>query len=587
MRQALAEEFLNDTTAPLAGIRALAPIQAAESFAVSWAGSDESGILDYDVQVSILGGPWNDWLAHTKATTATYTGADGHGFAFRVRARDTHGNAGVWDVSSVYHSHVTLAPGAFGKVVAASVNVRSAAGTSAPIVTTAASGTLLAITGGPVTADGYTWYRATLPIAEWAPIAGVRSDVWVAAGNGSVTYVAPVSAPNATVVDLPSGAAPAPGARFVGIDPARILDTRAGVGLAGTFASGVARTFRVGGTHGIPTNAVAVTGTLTVVGQSSAGFASLGPSAATVARSSVVNVPARDVRAAGVTVKLGADGSLAALWTGSAGSKSSLVFDVSGYFVPGATGATFAAITPSRVLDTRAANGLTGRFASNVPRAFLVRGRGGVPAGAVAVTGNLTVVGPSSAGFLYVGPVASTSPPGSSLNVPKGDIRAASVTVKLDGGGRLGVVWKGGPGATADVLFDVTGYFVNGGGGATYHPIDAARVLDSRIANGLAGAFQSQTTRTFQATGRGTIPVNAVAVTGGATIVSPTGNGLLIIGPAGTSLGATSTVNLPRGDIRANGLTVRTGPGGALGVVYNGPRGASANVIFDATGYFR
>ena len=587
MRQALAEKFLDDKTVPLAGIKALAPVHAAEQFAVSWVASDESGILDYDVQVSIRGGPWHDWLIDTTATSATYAGADGHGFAFRVRARDIPGNTGAWVVTSVYLPHVTLTPGGFGKVVAATVNVRSAAGTGAPIVTTAAAGTTLAITGGPVSLDGYTWYKATLPIVEWAPIAGVRSDVWVAAGTSGATYVAPVNAPNATGVDLPSGVAPAAGARFVGIDPTRFLDTRAGIGLGGTFASGTPRTFPVRGIRGVPANAVAVTGTLTVVGQSSAGFASLGPSTATVARSSVVNVPRSDVRAAGVTVKLGADGSVAALWTGDGGSKTSLVFDVSGYFVPGATGGTFTPLAPARVLDTRSGNGLSGVFAASAPRSFLVRGRGGVPAGAVAVTGNLTVVAPSSAGFLYVGPVAAATPPGSSLNVPRGDVRAASVTVKLDAGGQLGVVWKGDPGATAHVLFDVTGYFVSGAGGATFYPIDAARVLDSRIGNGLSGAFASLGTRVFQATGRGTIPVNAVAVIGGATIVSPTGNGLLIIGPAGMALGVTSTINLPKGDIRANGLTVRTGAGGGLGAVYNGPRGASAHVIFDATGYFR
>ncbi len=587
MRQALAENFLNDKTIPLAGIRAIAAVQRAESFAVSWVGSDESGILDFDVQVSIHGGPWHDWLSHTKSTSATYAGADGRGFAFRVRARDTPGNVGAWNVSSVYHPHVELAPGGFGRVVASTLNVRSAASTSAPIVTTIGSGTMLAITGGPVSASGYTWYKVTLPITEWAPIADVRSDVWVASRSSSATYVGPVTAPNATGVDLAPGVAPAPGARFVGINPTRFLDTRSAIGLSGTFASGVPRTFSVRGIRGIPSNAVAVTGTLTVVGQSTAGFASLGPSTATVARSSVVNVPAADVRAAGVTVKLGADGSLAALWTGTGGSRSSLVFDVSGYFVPGSSGATFAALTPARVLDTRTGNGLSGLFVSSVPRSFLVRGRGGVPAGAVAVTGNLTVVWPSSAGFLFIGPVAAPTPPGSNLNVPRGDIRAASVTVKLDGSGRLGVVWKGDPEAKTHVLFDVTGYFVNGAAGATYYPIDSARLLDSRVANGLIGAFVSRGTRTFQATGRGTIPADAVAVTGGVTVVSPTGNGLVIVGPAGKALGATSTINLPKGDIRANGLTVPTGPGGALGVVFNGPRGSTANVLFDATGYFR
>ena len=587
MRQALGEKFLNDKTSPLAGIKTLAPSQATETFNVSWVGSDESGVKDYDVQVSIHGGPWHDWLIDTTATSAPYTGSDGYGFAFRARARDTHGNVSPWDVTSVYHSHVALAVGNFGKVVASSVNVRSGADTSAAVVTTAAAGTILSITGGPVSADGYTWYQVTLPIGEWAPVAGVRTDVWVAAGDGSTTLVGPVGAPNSTVVDLPAGVAPAVGARFVGLEPARLLDTRYGVGLSGPFAHGVARTFAVAGRGGVPSNAIAVTGTLTLVGQSSSGYVGIGPSATTVGRSSAVNAPVGDNRAAGVTVKLGPDGSLAALWTGAPGSKSSLLFDVTGYFVPGTAGGTYHPLTPARVLDTRTGSGLAGPFTSDGPRTFLVAGRGGVPAGAAAVTGNLTVVTPSSGGYLYVGPLASATPPSSSLNVPKGDTRAASVTVKLDVSGRLGIVWKGAPGAKAAVLFDVTGYFLNDGSGATYHPIDAARLLDTRTGNGLTGVFPRNVTRAFQATGRGTIPVTAVAVTGGATVVLPSASGWLIVGPGGTALGATSTINLPKGDIRANGLTVRAGPGGGLGAVFQGSSGASANVIFDATGYFR
>jgi len=587
LRQAIAEKFLNDKTAPLAGVRAFAPSQTAERFTVSWVGSDESGVLDYDIQVSVHGGPWHDWLVDTKATSAPYTGANTYGFAFRARARDTHGNVSPWDVASVYHPHVSLAPGNFGKVVVSRVNIRSGAGITKPIVTTASAGTILAVTGGPVSADGYSWYEVSLPIAEWAPVAGVRTNVWVATSSSSSTLVAAVGAPNSTVVDLPASVAPAVGARFIGINPARLLDTRFGMGLSGTFASGAARTFPVAGRGGVPSNAVAVTGTLTVVGQTSAGYVSLGASTATVAGSSVVNAPVGDVRASGVTVKLGADGSLAALWSGAGGSKAGLIFDASGYFVAGATGSTYVPLTPARILDTRTGSGLSGQFTSDAPRSFAVGGRGGVPAGAVAVTGNLTVVGPSSAGYLYVGPVAASMPPSSSLNVPKGDVRAASVTVKLDGSGRLGVVWKGSVGAKAHILFDVTGYFVNSSAGATFYPLDAARVLDTRVANGLSGPFPRNVVRTFQATGRGTIPVNAVALTGGATVVLPSTSGWLIVGPSGTALGATSTINLPKGDIRANGLTVRVGPGGGLGAVFKGPSGASANMIFDATGYFR
>ena len=587
MRQALAEKFLNDKTAPLAGIRTLAASQTAETFTVSWIGTDESGIRDFDVQVSIHGGSWNDWLTHTTATSAKYAGAAGYGFAFRVRARDTHGNVSPWDVSSVYRPHLSIGPGEFARVLASTVNVRAAADTSAALVTTASAGTLMAVTGGPVSADGYTWYKVTLPITEWAPVAGVQTDLWVATGNASTTFVTVAVPPNTTHVDLPAGTSPAAGARFVGIAPSRLLDSRFGVGLSGSFTSGAARTFAVAGRGGIPSNAVAVTGTLTLVGQSSAGYVSLGPSAATVSRSSVINAPKGDIRATGVTAKLGAGGTLTALWTGAGGSTAALVFDATGYFVPGSSGWTFVPVTPARVLDTRTGNGLGGLFATKTPRLFTVAGRGGVPAGAVAVTGNVTVVGPTSGGYLSVGPVATATPTSSSLNVLKGDTRAAAVTVKLDGSGRLGAVWMGSAGSKAHVLFDVTGYFVASGAGATFYPVDPVCLLDTRFANGLAGPFPRNGVRQFQAAGRGTIPANAVAITGGATVVIPATSGWLIVGPAGTSLGATSNLNLPKGDVRANGLTVRTGAWGRLSAVFQGPSGASANVLFDATGYFR
>ncbi len=68
-----------------------------------------------------------------------------------------------------------------------------------------------------------------------------------------------------------------------------------------------------------------------------------------------------------------------------------LIFDVTGYFVPTISGATFVPLTPARLLDTRFGIGLSGPFHADVPRTFQVTGRGGVPAEATAVTGNLTV----------------------------------------------------------------------------------------------------------------------------------------------------------------------------------------------------
>ena len=114
-----------------------------------------------------------------------------------------------------------------------------------------------------------------------------------------------------------------------------------------------------------------------------------------------------------------------------------LIFDSTGYFVSGTSGATFVPLAPARLLDTRVGNGLAGKFSPSAPRTFQVGGRGGVPANATAVTGNLTVTGQSAAGYAFLGPNADPNPTSSTLNFPVGDSRANGVTVALGGGGTL------------------------------------------------------------------------------------------------------------------------------------------------------
>jgi hypothetical protein len=205
----------------------------------------------------------------------------------------------------------------------------------------------------------------------------------------------------------------------------------------------------------VPTNAVAVTGNLTVTGQSGAGFVYLGPDPVANPSSSTLNFSAADTRANGVTVALGSGGTLSATF-GYAGA-TELVFDVTGFFVPDGSGATFVPLSPFRLLDSRFGNGLSGPFSAQSPRTFQVSGRGGVPGSAVAVTGNLTVTGQTSAGYAYVGPQPLADPPSSTLNFPWGDTRANGLTVALGPGGALSATY-GYAGAT-HLVFDVTGYF--------------------------------------------------------------------------------------------------------------------------------
>ncbi len=123
---------------------------------------------------------------------------------------------------------------------------------------------------------------------------------------------------------------------------------------------------------------------------------------------------------------------------------------------------SFVPLTPARLLDSRVGNGLSGTFSSTVARTFAVTGRGGVPADAVAVTGNLTVTQQTSAGFVALTPAPINNPGTSTLNFPVGDNRANGVTVALSGTGTLSATYvgEGGPGTTTHLVFDVTGYFV-------------------------------------------------------------------------------------------------------------------------------
>jgi hypothetical protein len=113
------------------------------------------------------------------------------------------------------------------------------------------------------------------------------------------------------------------------------------------------------------------------------------------------------------------------------------------------------------LLDTRSGTGgLSGPFTNHSARTFQVTGNGGVPAGATAVTGNLTVTGQTSKGYLYIGPDATNDPTSSTLNFPAGDDRANAVTVALNASGTLAVTFVAPySGPTAQVVFDVTGYF--------------------------------------------------------------------------------------------------------------------------------
>jgi hypothetical protein len=271
-----------------------------------------------------------------------------------------------------------------------------------------------------------------------------------------------------------------------------------------------------------------------------------------------------------------------------------VILDVTGYFALDSTGSTYHSISPNRIVDTRVPQGLPARLKSGITQTFAVTGLfdksdpRNVPNDASAITGNLTVTGQTSSGYLsLIDAVRGGAPVVSTLNFPTGDTRANGVTLPLGPGGTLSVTFFGASGATAQVIFDVTGYFSPGTDGAKYVAITPGRIADSRTSTGLTKLVvaHSQTLDVF-ATGSPVVST-AIAITGNLTVINQTWSGYVSMTQVATDAPATSTLNFPKGDVRANNVTMPLElPGGTLGVTYMPHTNATTDVIFDVTGYF-
>ena len=377
------------------------------------------------------------------------------------------------------------------------------------------------------------------------------------------------------------------GATFKTITPARILDTRDDVGLAGPFQSNVPRSFQVAGVSGIPSTAIAITANVTVAGQTGSGYVSVTPTATTTPTSSTLNFPVGDNRANNITTPLDPAGKLAAVYKSTSNRTTELIVDVTGYFLADDTGSTYEPITPVRLLDSRSNVGTTGKFQANVPKTIQITGRGNIPAGAVAITGNLTVTGQSRSGYVSVTPTPTANPTTSTINFPGSDTRANGLTIPLSGG-KLSAVYKTSTGST-HLILDVTGYYVAGTTGLRFYPLQPGRILDSRATSLtlLTGKFASSSARTLPIGDHFGVPGDAQAATGNLTVTGQTNSGYVSITKTRTSTPTVSTINFPSGDTRANGVTVPLDGNDDIHLVYKSSSGATTHLLLDVTGYFR
>lgn len=410
-----------------------------------------------------------------------------------------------------------------------------------------------------------------------------RGTASVAATVGILLVLSGLAAP-AAEADTASAPAPTPLAlmgttskptaegAFIPLAPARFLDTRnsAPVGPDGTVS------FQVGGVNGIPANAAAVTFNLTVTDPTSFGFITAYASGTNRPDASNVNFAGGQTVPNSVTVPVGADGKVT-LFNRSSGT-TQLIADVSGYYLPGAptVPGAFVPVAPVRLLETRT----SAPASPDGTVSFQVGGLGRIPATVSAVTFNLTVVNPTSYGFITAYASGTPRPNSSNVNFAKDQTVPNSVTVPVGSDGKV-TLFNRSSGST-QLLADVSGYYVAGTPtvAGAFVPVAPTRFLDTRN----RGPVGADGVVSFQAGGANGVPANVAAVTFNLTVTGPTSVGFITAYASGTDRPGSSNVNFSPGQTVPNSVTVPVGADGKV-TLYNRAWGTT-QLIADVSGYY-
>ena len=233
---------------------------------------------------------------------------------------------------------------------------------------------------------------------------------------------------------------------------------------------------------------------------------------------------------------------------------------------------------PVRLLDTRA-----GQVACSQPNGPIVgqssrlqpgRNICGIPANAVALTGNITTVN-SGGGFLTLYPSDALQPTVASVNYAPNEIINNVFTVGLGTDGAFKIFAFN----TTDVVVDVTGYYAPPvTNGLFFHPLPKPiRLLETRagqlgcttpgtaIQGGEAGALTQQARVTCDGV---TIPNAAQAIVGNATTVGPQGVGFLTLFPGNATRPLAASSNYGAGQIVNGPFSVGLAPNGEFKIFH-------------------
>lgn len=271
-----------------------------------------------------------------------------------------------------------------------------------------------------------------------------RSNLVIAKIGSGGRVAVRLSVPADVVVDA-VGYFAAPGSggpvgRLHGVAPARVLDSRVGLGVAQALAGGSVAELAVAGRAGVPPQgAVAVALNLTATNASAETYVSTFV-AGGAPQTSTLNLGPGETRANVAIVPLAPNGTIALF--NYAGTVD-VVADVIAYVAPsggsGGSGGSAGKVVvgaPHRLFDSRPLGiTLTDQAPGTLAFNLGVGGASEVSVGAAIF--NVIQVEPSRSTFLTVWPADEPQPLASNMNADRGDIVANVVIVPLGPGGRV------------------------------------------------------------------------------------------------------------------------------------------------------
>jgi hypothetical protein len=383
----------------------------------------------------------------------------------------------------------------------------------------------------------------------------------------------------------------AAGSSYVPVSPVRVLDTRSHVGVTTNTPIGAGKTIKlqVTGKAGVPTSDVtAVVLNVTAVSPTTADFLTVFPDGTPRPASSNLNFTKGQTIPNLVTVPVGKDGAVDIF--NHLGTVHALA-DLEGYYTSD-TGSLYDAVTPVRVLDTRAHIGVTTNTPIGAGKTIKlpIEGKAGVPAtGVTAVVLNVTATAPTGSSFLTVFPDGHALPVVSNLNFTRGQTIPNLVTVAVGADGAVDLFNHVG---TVHAIADLAGYYTSTGTGLKFHPSTPHRLVDTRDGTGVAtgqhspigagGVFSLPLT---DAHGLGNL--GPLATAGGlvlnVTVTAPSGTSFLTVYPANVARPSASNLNFTKGQTIPNAVITPVNSGSAVDFFNHV---GTAQVVADLFGYF-